>query len=511
MIQKGDQLKNHGKLDQAVQHYEKARRESPKSVESSEAAIREGLTRIQLVKDPKEEIKNSKEEIDKAIVSFQHAIDNGTKDQIVRASNGQANAFLAQGQHKKAIEVLEKCNATVGDAWSMANGQRYVLQYNLARAYDLDGDAAKALSGYRQAIQSNPSFTMASDRAVALVRKESAKLDIRKDVYPLGQRLITQGNSKQARDIGLEVLRGSPRSSKEADHGMALIVHSYAKTTNLAEALKNDEKMLIGVKESGYGDAVDELYKAGSSVLPVVVQRPRTRTVPGFGWFSSRERDEVVSAAFATFVIRAAQPFAAMREGVMDNPRQALARYLLAYSIGNSSDGAERAAWVLSKSFKQLDDHAQIYDQLVRTFLDEKGLLYQIRYKTKPDWENILRMHFLLGTLFESKGEWGDETKRDSAIYQWQHAVAAEAKVREFGDGKEYSAPGLHEHLGNAYLETKQPDKALTSYLTAGETYLKRGEKDKAREILMQVTKLIPAFDANQRQLIETYAKKLDH
>jgi hypothetical protein len=72
-----------------------------------------------------------------------------------------------------------------------------------------------------------------------------------------------------------------------------------------------------------------------------------------------------------------------------------------------------------------------------------KGQAYYEVSGEPADWQDILRFHIVLGTIFENEGIWGPESEPRSAVFQWEHAALAEKKARQ-RDHSLPPSPGVH-------------------------------------------------------------------
>jgi hypothetical protein len=104
------------------------------------------------------------------------------------------------------------------------------------------------------------------------------------------------------------------------------------------------------------------------------------------------------------------------------------------------------------------------------------------------EWPHILPLHIALGTIFEEQKKWGDANNPGDprgALFQWQHAIIADAEVRKRNPASPPSA-GLHAHLGNVYRALGRTDDAIDDaikeFLTAGLGFLEAGDREEAHK-----------------------------
>ena len=186
------------------------------------------------------------------------------------------------------------------------------------------------------------------------------------------------------------------------------------------------------------------------------------------GWAS----EDWQQAAMALMLKRAGDEF--KRKG---NFQDALSRYSAAWALGLDSDAALYAAGILHDQKQLIDSNQRFFGQLLNGIIEVKGMDYK-----KQDWPNILRMHALLGTIFEQEKHWGSETELRSAIFQWRHAVEAESQIRK-SNPKYPRSPELYVKLANAYREKGDP-QAVDFYLSAAEVFADAENVSPARSAL---------------------------
>lgn len=499
-IQKGDQHRIQGERSKAIVEYDKARQSSDPVIRNT-GAIKAGETRVEQARTDK----NKKAELlDRAAQDFKQVVkdENATPKQRANAYNNLATVYLNQHKTQEALDALKACDKSQIDKNFV-----HVVHYNQGIACEQNNNATGAFLAYRDALRSNPSFYRAADRAIELIKQPATKAEALPAACDVGRTLLVQGDLVRAKYLGLTIIQGQDRWGPQASWGLEIVLGTYARIDRSPADFRKDEESNLGkIRKAGFQEAADEIQRAYEDKLELNVQRPGSREVRPFFWFSSSQRDPKVRGAFVLLLNHAGDSYAVSKEG--RDPKQALARYLAAYAIDGNSTGAKNVAWIISNFSGEIGD-SRVYDRFVNALMDEKGSLYAIQNKSREDWVNILRLHLLLGMMFESRGQWGSESTRDSAISQWRYAVAAESKVREFGGGANYGAPGLHEHLAKAYLATKQPGKAFDSYLKAGEAYHRRREKEQARDILAKLRMLDYKPEPAQQAALQAFVNML--
>ena len=176
------------------------------------------------------------------------------------------------------------------------------------------------------------------------------------------------------------------------------------------------------------------------------------------------------------------------------HPDRALARYALAWSSTTNFDAAVYLASVLLK-FPAADPHGRVLDTLVNVLFSGKLAAYG-----SEDWPNIYRFHTLLGSIFDRQGKWGSADDPHSAIFQWEHALAAYHHLPADSQiGEPAPVPGLYAKLANAYASAGRKSDALEQYMVASESYLASGRPEAADTLLLKIVKLAPV-NANAAQ-----------
>ena len=185
---------------------------------------------------------------------------------------------------------------------------------------------------------------------------------------------------------------------------------------------------------------------------------------------------------------------------------QALTHYTLAWFLDpTDSESAVRAASLLRDHKQLLDAQDTLFNRLLRGVFDVKGIAYN-----QLDWPNIVRLHSILGTIFEREQKWGPDNDPRSAIFQWRHAIDAEREARKH-DPKLPPYPGLYKKLADAYRATNRPEIALKQYFAATEGYLDFSDPDGAKSGLEQIRSLPIALSEEDRKHIQTLEAQVKH
>ena len=110
------------------------------------------------------------------------------------------------------------------------------------------------------------------------------------------------------------------------------------------------------------------------------------------------------------------------------------------FDSGNGESAVYAAMTV--RDHPEVDEQHRVLDLLIENIFADK-----MAYIRGEDWPNSLRMHMVLGNIFEQLGKWGPETDSHTAAFQFKAAIADEQRIR--AKDKTFSpSPGLYTKLG---------------------------------------------------------------
>jgi tetratricopeptide (TPR) repeat protein len=148
-------------------------------------------------------------------------------------------------------------------------------------------------------------------------------------------------------------------------------------------------------------------------------------------------------------------------------PEKALSRFTLAWTLDMQyAESCLYAAAMLLDQRERLDRNHVLFDEMINAIFMGKGEAY-----LGEDWVSILRLHTVLGTIFEKEKRWGPSSDSRSAIFQWEHALRAEEVIRR-RDPKFPAQPGLHLGLANAFNHSGRTRDAWEQYLQAADGFV---------------------------------------
>lgn len=168
--------------------------------------------------------------------------------------------------------------------------------------------------------------------------------------------------------------------------------------------------------------------------------------------------------------------------------RLALQHFAAAWAMSYGVEAAQGLAYLLLDD-RSLDREGKLLDDLVDALFTEKGAAY-----SGGDDELIAQLHALLGFIFERKGMIGDGSDVRSAVFQWEMALAALARIDGIPEAER--APPLREKLARAYAERARSEpwlaeQAADYYLEAASGYARLDLHELERDALEGVQQLV--------------------
>jgi tetratricopeptide (TPR) repeat protein len=396
-----------------------------------------------------------------AATAYRDVIQRGNPLQQTLARNYLGEVLLKQGKASEAVQAFQTMDLSTVDA-----SKRHILQYNLGRALEVSGDDRAAYDKYSAIVLSQPAFTLAAERSFDILQKATPPRVA--EVVRLSSALLKSGEIETASSR----LKGFLKSWGGQPDAAAMLVPLVRYYTIQAYSPR-----AFGQVE---GPFLAELQRTAPALARPVAEIRRVYEGPLTPVFSSGQARSSFPSWTDTADKRDA--FAALLTAVGNQfnrekgPQEALARLSAAWMIEPSrTDGAvELAATLRANRNLRFGPNSQLFDQLIDGLFETKGQAY-----AGNDWPNILRLHVVLANIFEEDRNWGSSTNSRSAIFQWEHAIEAERRVRA-ADAAFSPSPGLHMHLASCYRAVGRSADALTEYVNAGEAFMRDGDKSGA-------------------------------
>ena len=394
----------------------------------------------------------------KAAELYQTALQTGNPAQRQLARNNLGTLQLRRGDYADALVTLRQLDL------SSESDRRFVYEYNLGRALALTGNHAAALQLYMSVLKSQPAFAPAREAATQLLASERLfQADV---AAALGRQLIAAGQAAAAIETLhtlLEAHRGGPTEPL-----LPVLVRAYVGALiTPAEFAKSEIPFLERISSTSLPSAyAREITLAVVGELPVI-----TRALEAERWFPLWfDRHPADLSALLKHV---ADVY--LRSG---RHALALARYGAAWALDPGNGEAAVYAAMLLQDRPELDREQRALKLLLDDVFSTKA-----GYRAKQDWPNSLRMHLVLGAIFERLEQWGPETSPRTAAFQYRLALDAEQKILKenpsFG-----RSPGLYVKLGNAYLHLTPPkrDLARSQFLNAAGVFAETGRAEEAED-----------------------------
>jgi tetratricopeptide (TPR) repeat protein len=154
-------------------------------------------------------------------------------------------------------------------------------------------------------------------------------------------------------------------------------------------------------------------------------------------------------------------------------PKRAATRYFVAWQLDKGNLDVLTTLTELLNNWKDPDDPA-ILDRFLQVLYDLK-----LDAAGSGDATALLRLNLALGGVFESRQAWGPPETPRTAAYHFLSALRAYDELRSTS-AKTPLHPGLRAHLANAYEHLGQKAEAWQQYVAAAEENLRVGNMSAA-------------------------------
>jgi tetratricopeptide (TPR) repeat protein len=417
--------------------------------------------------------------------TYQEAITLGTPAERIEAQNNLAVFSLRAGEPENALRLLESI-----DAGTLGPEERQVYDYNYARALEQSGKGQEAYERYVKVLQKDPAFEPAITGAFRVLRSSSVPR-----VREAAQFAISLLAKGQQEPTGEEV-RQTLGVWSGAQQLLAVLLEYYRQSNlTLANYRGKESPWLraLAKRNPSLAPAIKEITVASEGEMPILVDPQEARLFfPAWSGGSSKKQ-------FSSFLKMVGDWY-----DHDDKPRPALARYAAAWAVNPANtDAALYAAVILSDHSLGLDPTGRLLDRLTQGLFIDKEMAYQ-----RSDWVNILRLHTVLGTIFENQERWGPPGDSHSAIFQWTHALRAEDEVRR--ENPEFPpSPGLYLHLGASHERLGDAQQAWKGYVRASTAFLKASKPEDASRALERARSLPLTLSPSQEGTIHQLEQEI--
>jgi tetratricopeptide (TPR) repeat protein len=375
--------------------------------------------------------------------------------------------LIKQGKYSEAVRKfasLDFSNAT--------SAERCLWTYNFGRALEGSGTLKEAYAKYKSAMTQEPKFDAAAEGAFRVLREgklSSFVSDGIAEATEIGQLLLDRGRTEVAgREVRkcMEAWSSDPQSRKLLE----VLVRYYA-TSSIGPSQfgRTEWEFLKSLKtDSSIHQAIDELrvaydcdfkptFARGEEVFPAWSKSTAfSHLLKSIGDFYDQQRDR----------------------------KKALERYSLAVAIDiHNSEACLYAASLLREDRAEIDPDRSLLNQLIDIIFSAKGEAYYEVSGEPASWEDILRFHIVLATIFENEGAWDRQWDPRSAVFQWEHAAHAEEQARKHRPNMPPS-PGINLGLAHAYDHIGRLPQALDEYLTAARGFVETSRRREALDAL---------------------------
>ena len=414
---------------------------------------------------------------------YRLAIDQGTDTQRVSARNDLGVFYLQSGRAAEAVETLRQI-----DPNQLPAEQRFIYQYNTARALELEGNGAQAYDLYVDAIQSNPRFTRAADRAYQTLFQLEPAEGIQKAVGLTSILMEQKQNAVAESNLLAAFRRWGDRV--EVKRLLPLMLRQEVSLGRDLETLAESalgQWREIAERSPQLRPALTDLANAYSGDLShLLVKRNSVEVFREWVYELGQGRE------FAVLLKNIGD-----RYSFKDRKVQAMSRYQAAWELDpDNTEAALYCANVLQDS-PELDPNGWILRGLIDTIFVQKGNDYRM-----GDWENILKKHLLLSKIFERRNQWDPRSNPQTVLFQLHAALRAENNLRE-QDPEVAPSPGLRHSLGSAYLRLRQLEPGIDHELEAVRAYIQIGNPDAGWPILRPLERYKARFNREQRALFD--------
>ncbi|MBV8517025.1 MAG: hypothetical protein JO197_06415 [Acidobacteria bacterium] len=387
--------------------------------------------------------------------AYQKALKDAQGMLSFKAHNDYAVFLLDRGDHARAQQIfadgVKDC-----DSVSQKTAARY--RYNFALSQARSGQMEPALATYRRALENDPTLEPASNAAFNIVNELGPQRGAAEAV-DLIELLIDRnqlGEAEKRITQALDPARGEwQQQSAPMEKLVRLFARWAAKNDNASETVKTLLPPLIAAAANG-GEAAREraaelqgLWER--SDLPLSFESNAELLFPH--WPSAEERNDLSHLAMI-----------AADDWELANSGQAMARYIVAWQL----DPANVDAIVYCAALLDLRDPSPEREALFDSMITA---LFESKRAAADDHQALLRLHMVLGSIFEKRGQWGSLTDPRSAAFQYWSAFHEYESLRASeADAPVY--PGVHANLGAAYQHIGMAPEAWQQYVSAAELNL---------------------------------------
>lgn len=420
-------------------------------------------------------------------LAYQRAIVEAKGVASFKAHNDYAVFLLDRGRPAEAVAIFKNGERSF-DAVSGDTVARYLTNYGLAHARA--GQPDDALKMYRTALEKDPAFTVPAVAIDSVISGLEPARAATEEVALIDQLI-------RGKRTGLARTYIDKMIANEAWHGetaamerlAGLIVDWFIATEATPEEIAAEWLPKLQHLAADFDDAAEEkveqlvLVYQGND-LPASftgdVERHFSR------WRTPEERRKL-----AKLLLQAGHASAEKNE-----PKRAAERYIASWKLDDENVDALTYLTDVLSTWED-DDSGKLLEQLISILFEQKGAAIG-----SGDAAGQLRLHMMLGSIFESQGKWGPRWDPRSAAFQYAGALGAYERLQAKGDAPLY--PGIHAKLALALDKIGDKGGAWAQYVSAADVNVRGGDVESAEEMLRLCAAL--GYQATAEEMVRVTA-----
>jgi tetratricopeptide (TPR) repeat protein len=433
---------------------------------------------------------------EEAVALYKEALPNLTGVVRLQTANNYGTILLRQDKPQKALEVLQPLEQEYTQSNDTAGKTAYF--YNLGRAYEKSAELTKAKKSYQQAALTDPGFSPASRAVNRLLPKVAKNDEVLAGTAEWLNAVIDKGDLAQAEKNLQSVLANEELYRLPGFEKILISLIRYLALVEsdvdqfrerwehrlppLGTLQPTAQRVTLELKSLYHGDLEIE-FKPESGLRYV-------NTI-----FHESRKSGMADLA-TRFVKMVGDRYRAARF-----PAWALQRYAIAWSLDTTNmEAAYGAVNVLFENVDLLPGATDQLDRFIHEVFELKGQAYKA--PVGEDWENILRFHLVLGSIYTKKEIWGNSYNARSAIFQLEHALHVHSRLAA-AKRDEVAGPiaGVQFALGGSYEKTGDKREAGAMYLKAAESAVAEKDTPYAKEIIAKMETDIDRYDFDRAEL----------
>jgi hypothetical protein len=414
--------------------------------------------------------------------AFKAAVSEAGGAVSFKAHNDYGLFLLERGDAAAAVKAFAEGEKDL-DAMPKPSAARYLYNFGLAKVRN--GQPDEAFVTYRRALDNDAALTPAADALISIAKGfepahgASEAVSVVDLLVERGQYLPAEKYMQSCFE-NESWLPQADAMSRLLDSFTSWFVHSgFPYDVEAAEWRpildKAREKMTSPAKEK-------------AQQLALILGTEEISASPGANaqvyfseWTKPNER-----VALSRLLKLSADAILATQQ-----PKTASQRYVAAWQLDSKNvDALTYLAELLTSWHDPWADN--FLNQLVDTLFDAKASLIE-----QDDLSALLRLHLILGEVFERKEAWAPAGDPRTATFQYLHALNAYESLKA-KDPKTASYPGVHASAATAYQHLADKERAWQQFVAAADESVAIGQIDAAQKMLQQADEL--GYDATDQE-----------